>query len=571
MIQPAILPATAQLLLAIDPQAEIGGNFAVESPFSALLDAEIGAGLAGKASELAAAPVSGAGRSERQAAPEPAVASKPIGKILPDRLQFAVKAALPAIAQALSPARPAADDAADSDPDGPETELAAVSAQELPSPPMLAAVLPFTISVALPQALSAPVKSSEAPPAPATDKTPPTATPPVVLAPVQKLLARLSAALPRLQTAIDAAPELPVAADPQAPAPASSPPPGQLPMRAALPPALTARSLALPVPLPRSAAFERIPVVAAEMANPAQLPAAPLVLEHQAVLELQPEPKRQSAPELKPPLRLEPLPQLQSTLSLQLSPLLLSTLLPHPARAQKAPVAAGNEAAGTTITAAKPMSVLSDDPASALDPSPPNPSIQQAASPLAAEQSAAAATPPPAIGPATSTTASTTASTNAAPHDFAALIDRLVEARQAAQTSLTSQVVNAAVTHSEFGRVSLQFRQDAEGLSVAMASADPDLARAVQIAAAAAQTGAQTGPQTGNSEGNASPRQDSNAQQFAGGGQTQSQAQAQAQAQSQQQRGQSSQRLADETRAAANPSPNQRGQSNPSARGGIFA
>lgn len=95
-------------------------------------------------------------------------------------------------------------------------------------------------------------------------------------------------------------------------------------------------------------------------------------------------------------------------------------------------------------------------------------------------------------------------------HDFAELVDRLVEAREAA----SPDTVRAAISHSEFGQVSLRFEQDANGLSVSMTSADPDFAGAVQASAASAQ--AQT-----QADGGSHQRQDSQSQQ-------QSQAQAHA-------------------------------------------
>lgn len=72
------------------------------------------------------------------------------------------------------------------------------------------------------------------------------------------------------------------------------------------------------------------------------------------------------------------------------------------------------------------------------------------------------------------------------PMDFAALVDRLVQAREAA----APQTTHAAVTHAEFGQVSLQFKQDNDGLTVTMASADPAFARAAQAAIPAAQAAA---------------------------------------------------------------------------------
>ena len=65
-----------------------------------------------------------------------------------------------------------------------------------------------------------------------------------------------------------------------------------------------------------------------------------------------------------------------------------------------------------------------------------------------------------------------------APQDFGTLVDRLIEARDAA----APVGVDVAVNHAEFGKVSLHFRQEGGGLSVSVASADPDFARAVQAA-----------------------------------------------------------------------------------------
>lgn len=61
------------------------------------------------------------------------------------------------------------------------------------------------------------------------------------------------------------------------------------------------------------------------------------------------------------------------------------------------------------------------------------------------------------------------------PHDFSALVDRLVEAREAARP----QTVNLSVMNSDFGEVSLRFSHDDRGLSVSMASNDPEFNRAV--------------------------------------------------------------------------------------------
>ncbi len=104
----------------------------------------------------------------------------------------------------------------------------------------------------------------------------------------------------------------------------------------------------------------------------------------------------------------------------------------------------------------------------------------------------------------------------AAPQDFGALVDRLIEARDAVRPA----GVDVSINHAEFGPVSLRFRQDGEGLSVSVASADPDFARAVQAAvpAPAASSGADGAGQ--NSQGYSAQgfvRQDSASGQ--GGGQ----------------------------------------------------
>jgi hypothetical protein len=141
------------------------------------------------------------------------------------------------------------------------------------------------------------------------------------------------------------------------------------------------------------------------------------------------------------------------------------------------------------------------------------------------------------------------------PHDFSALIDLLVEARDMAQAIAAPGVVHAAVAHGDFGQVSLQFQQDGDGLTVALTSNDPDFARAVQAAAPAGQTAA------GSDQG-AAPRQESSGQQSSGTQFAQSNAQ---------QRGHSQSREGGNPRPSNNPSQSQRGADEPVGRGGIFA
>ena len=109
------------------------------------------------------------------------------------------------------------------------------------------------------------------------------------------------------------------------------------------------------------------------------------------------------------------------------------------------------------------------------------------------------------------------------PHDFAALIERIAVAREAA----APQAVSITVTHQDFGPVRLSFRPDDAGLSVALSSADPGFARAAAAIpvpilpmTAADQAGlgqsqrsdsgaAQTGGQSHSRGGSGDPRRDS--------------------------------------------------------------
>jgi hypothetical protein len=88
-----------------------------------------------------------------------------------------------------------------------------------------------------------------------------------------------------------------------------------------------------------------------------------------------------------------------------------------------------------------------------------------------------------------------------APQDFDTLVSRLAEAREAAAPN----VVRTAMAHGEFGRVSMQLDHSDGGLSVTLASRDPEFTGAVQAAAAA---------MAGNgSPGGDQPRQDGSAAQ----------------------------------------------------------
>ncbi|MDE2621308.1 MAG: hypothetical protein KGL54_14205, partial [Sphingomonadales bacterium] len=65
---------------------------------------------------------------------------------------------------------------------------------------------------------------------------------------------------------------------------------------------------------------------------------------------------------------------------------------------------------------------------------------------------------------------------------FTAVVDRLMAARDGARADSPVQPVAVNLHHAEFGEVSVRFEHRADGLSVALASPDPDFARAVQAA-----------------------------------------------------------------------------------------
>ncbi|WP_395328970.1 hypothetical protein WBP06_14150 [Novosphingobium sp. BL-8H] len=85
------------------------------------------------------------------------------------------------------------------------------------------------------------------------------------------------------------------------------------------------------------------------------------------------------------------------------------------------------------------------------------------------------------------------------PQDFATLVGKITEAREAAG----AQVVRTAINHTQFGSVSLQFRPDSSGLSVTMASADPAFGTAVHAGVAASLAGQMSSDQGDAARGDA--------------------------------------------------------------------
>jgi hypothetical protein len=79
--------------------------------------------------------------------------------------------------------------------------------------------------------------------------------------------------------------------------------------------------------------------------------------------------------------------------------------------------------------------------------------------------------------------------------DLAALVDRLVEARGAAQAGAAVGPVSTTLTHADFGRVSVHFAPDAKGLSVTLSSTDPAFAGTAQAALSVSSASAGDGTQ----------------------------------------------------------------------------
>jgi hypothetical protein len=174
------------------------------------------------------------------------------------------------------------------------------------------------------------------------------------------------------------------------------------------------------------------------------------------------------------------------------APVRLASARGNSTQGKVATVSPRNAAAGAASPPRPAIDLDADDPQpgfSAHSPTSPSadgagmldnaPSLTQP--PASAGTAAVAQTLAATGGAATSTFATQQGGT-----DMAALVDRLVEARAAARSGLSSPVVQTSLTHSDFGRVSLRFNTDEDGLSVSMASSDPGFAPAAQAALAQA-------------------------------------------------------------------------------------
>jgi Meckel syndrome type 1 protein len=140
------------------------------------------------------------------------------------------------------------------------------------------------------------------------------------------------------------------------------------------------------------------------------------------------------------------------------------------ANTRPAPRKGGEEATIATTSAVD----AADLPKEASRPATPAPIL-----PVPSPVAIAAATPDALAAQPTAASAPAPAAT-AERHDFAAVIDKLAEARELARPGRADM----HLAHREFGQVSVQFELAGQALKVAMASADPGFAPAVQAALA---------------------------------------------------------------------------------------
>ena len=550
MIQPATLPAAAKLLLAIDPQAANGEVTALDAQFSAILAANFmdPAGVARDNADAAPTPELPLNTQLRPANGK--VDGKPSGKtpgkLLPD------SPAITAFAAMLKQLRGAGETIGEAI-TAQQEEPAPAGSDTAATPVEQAFALPVTIDVVLvPTTATIDIVSGLALPAaePARSAT-------LAASQIQPAVAATGAHLAQHISPAPAKPESdqPLADDGPA-----------IPERAAITPGRPAN--ASPAEL-ESVAFIEPPVQSATT-NPAapdspapELPqtrpdSQPLVIQSGLTTRVLLVPHSLAHPGELAKLQTMAIEQAKTGEAGQQIARVQIRQAPedHAARTVTALPQVGAETPAATTEPARNRSVATTN-ADGPQESPRSALPQLDAAPLLQADPATAldTSPAGATSPAPTTAPSRTP-------DFAALIDQLVEARAAAQATLEPHTVSAAIQHADFGEVSLQFRHDAAGLSVVMASADPDLAKALQVAAPTG--GSFAGQFANNGEGNAPQwRQDSGGQQSA--------IASQAQSQTPQHRGQAPQRAPEQTFGSANPSPRSRSQTDQSARSGIFA
>ena len=553
MIQPATLPAAAKMLLAIDPQAVNGDVSALDAQFSALLAANFMAPAAVAPGKAEAVPTPEMSSRTQLHLANGKPTGKATGKVLPD------SPALAAFAAMLKQLRGTKETGGNTI-TAQQDENAPAGSDTAPDLPAPAFAVPVTVNPVLVPATAADDIAPELPLA--------------VAEPAQTKAVASSQIQPLAANAPFRQPSLSAPAKPKGDAPTAE-----------QSPALSDQTTPAPEQVIRTnpATLESLAFVERTAAAPVQAATTKPVTTDSPASELP-----QSRPESQPLV-------IQSGLTTRV--LLVPRSLAHPGELAKLQTMAIEQAktgeAGQQIARVQVRQAAEDHAAWTVTALP-----QVGAEPLAAateparnrsvttsnvdgtQETARSALPqmdaPPLLpaDPGAALDAAPAGATSQAPAtapsrtpDFAALIDRLVEARAAAQATREPHTVSAAIQHADFGEVSLQFRHDTAGLSVVMASADPDLAKALQVAA----------PSGGSFARQFSSSDDGNAPQWRNdqAGQSASSPSSsnigQPQSQTQQHRSQAPQRSPDQPNGSANPAPRSRGQADQTARSGIFA
>lgn len=467
MIEVSALPAIAQLFGATAPQGEAGEEAPVSGQFAQLLSLRLGALPAGdEAPKTAALPAGSRPQPESVRS-----SGKPDGKTLPE-----LPPLLPADVEAL------------------EAETAPIGEAALQESAVTPGQTPMPEVFAPQNGIIAPlVAAGAAPQAPLPEATKATVERTAKPLPEIFVALRLPARGSQVQTPEPGAPsalQLPQASLAQAQFPAVL---ARQPLEPASQPVQFVPLQAVAPSVVHSSSFAPLRLIPGK-AEAGEASVAPVSAEPVSVIE-------PSAAARLPEVATSPFPATQPVAPLRR--LGAETVEPVPAVPQSA--------AAETAAADAPLPILAQSGSSPFTPPTPEVASPQVAS----------------TAPAAVLSASTPATGSEAPRDFAQLIDRLAEAREAFRSAQAPQSVVAAIAHAEFGQVQLRFEQDGGALSVSLASPDPEFARAVQAAAPA-------GQQSMSQDNTATPqRSDPAGQQGSGAasGQPQSQQRGQAQAQ----------------------------------------
>lgn len=234
-------------------------------------------------------------------------------------------------------------------------------------------------------------------------------------------------------------------------------------------------------PQPAAALAARTDPAPLTPAPPLARPAAPTgQVELADVPATAPQPQTRPADPAQPRLQVDlvlpaasqPLPPAAPVAQLQVTaqPVLAQLL-------QAAPRMAPRKGADEPSVAPSPVITSAAEPVAAVQAATPAPVL-----PVSAASAIAVAQPdtPPAAQPGALALAAPDAVAAPPRHDFAAVIDKLAEARELARPGRADM----HVAHREFGQVSVQFELAGQALKVAMTSADPGFAPAVQAALA---------------------------------------------------------------------------------------